>query len=220
MTNFADSLFEDLMEAHGAELAASAAAPSAGATRRRYTRPAWATVGTVAAAGAAAVGFTVFGSTASAYAVTDNHDGTVTVSVTKAGGIAGANAKLHQMGASVVVMKATPGCPSIQSFATPGQTGGKTRIGLQNGPSGPTTVTVQAKDLPKNDTMLIAFEFGDGKGQLASVLTAGPVPSCVSLPAAPPPGAVVSTGSGGGNGSGLHTESGSGAEPALSQQTG
>jgi len=215
MTNFADSLFEDLMEAHGAELAAPAADPVA--ARRRYTRPAWATAGTVAAAGAAAVGFTVFGSTASAYAVTDNHDGTVTVSVTKAGGIDGANAKLRQMRASVVVLKATPGCPSIESFATRGQKGGKTTVGIQNGPGGPTTVTVQAKDLPKNDTMLIAFDFDGGKGQLASVLTDRPAPSCVSLPTTPPPGAPISTGAGQ-----LSQNGGpdSGSAPALDQKNG
>lgn len=218
MTNFADSLFEDLMEAHGAELAASAAAPAGrAATRRRYTRPAWATAGTVAAAGAAAVGFTVFGSTASAYAVTDNHDGTVTVSVTKAGGIAGANAKLHQMGASVVVLKATPGCPSIESFATPNQKAGRSTVGIQNGPGGPTTVTVQAKDLPKNDTMLIAFDFDGGKGQIASVLTDRPAPSCVSLPTAPPPGAPISTGGGHLSQSGGPD---SGSAPVLDQKNG
>lgn len=198
MTNFADQLFQDLMAEHGAELASAPgpAAAVADAGRRRVTRPAWATAGTVAAAGAAAVGFTVFGGTASAYAVTDNHDGTVTVSVTKASGVDGANAKLRQMGASVVVLKATPGCPSIDTFASPNQKGGKTTLGIQVGAGGETTVTVQAQGLPKNDTMLVAFAFDGGKGQAGSVLTDRPVPSCVSLPAAPPNGAVTSTGGG------------------------
>jgi hypothetical protein len=215
MTNFADQLFQDLMAEHGADLtSASAPAVAPAADRRRYTRPAWAGAGTVVAVGAAAVGFTVFGSTASAYAVTDNHDGTVTVSVTKASGVDGANAKLHQMGASVVVLKATPGCPSIDSFATHDQKGGKTTLGIQVGAGGETTVTVQAQGLPKNDTMLVAFDFDGGKGQVGSVLTDRPVPSCVSLPTAPPPGAVTGTGGG------LRTDSGSGSGPALSQQNG
>ena len=51
------------MAEHGAELAAGPA-PSPAPARRHYTRPAWATVGTAAA-----------------YAVTDNHNGTVNVSV-------------------------------------------------------------------------------------------------------------------------------------------
>jgi hypothetical protein len=215
MTNFADHLFEDLMATHGAELTAAATTTTAPVpARRRYARPAWATAGTVAAAGAAAVGFTVFGSTASAYAVTDNHDDTVTVSVTKADGIAGANAKLHQIGADVVVLKATPGCPSITTFAAPVQDAGKTTLGMRSGPGGATSVTVQAKDLPKNDTMLVAFSFDGAKGQVASVLTDKPIPACVSLPTDPPQGAVTST-----NGGGLRN-SGSGTGPALDQRNG
>ncbi|WP_194921724.1 hypothetical protein [Catenulispora rubra] len=223
MTNFADHLFEDLMAEHGAELtsAAAAAQAPAPASRRRYARPAWAGVGTVAAAGAAAVGFGVFGGTAAAYAVTDNHDGTVTVSVDDAGGIAGANAKLHQLGASVAVIKATPGCPSINTFAAPNQNAGKTTLGVQVGPGGLSSVTVQGQGLPKNDTMLVVFSFDGGKGQVASVLTDQPVPTCVSLPAGPPNGAV--TGNGNGNGNGQLSQTGgpdSGSVPALNQQKG
>ncbi|MEZ0113427.1 hypothetical protein ABH920_007457 [Catenulispora sp. EB89] len=219
MTSFADHLFEDLMAAHGAELssAATSAATSASAPRRRYARPAWAGVGTVAAAGAAAVGFGVFGSTAAAYAVTDNHDGTVTVAVDNVGGISGANAKLHQLGASVVVLKATPGCPSISTFAAPNQNAGKTTLGVRVGPGGVSSVTVQGQGLPKNDTMLVVFSFDGGKGQVASVLTDRPVPTCVSLPAGPPNGAVTGTGNGR-----LSQTGGpdSGSVPALNQQNG
>jgi hypothetical protein len=215
MTNFADHLFEELMAAHGAELA-SAPAPAPDPARRRYARPAWATAGTVAAAGAAVVGFGVFGGTASAYAVTDNHDGTVTVSVSKAEGVAGANAELHRLGASVVVLKATPGCPSIESFATGGR-GGRTTLGIHSGPGGVDSVTVQARGLPKNDTMLVAFSFDGGKAQVASVLTDRPVPACVSLPTTPPKDAVTTT-----DGGGLRQDSGpgSGAGPLLNQQNG
>lgn len=214
MTKFADSLFEDLMAEHGAQLA-SAAASSAAPARRRYARPAWAGAGTVAAGAAAAVGFTVFGGTASAYAVTDNHDGTVTVSVTKAEGIDGANAKLKQLGASVVVMKATPGCPSIDTYATPGAKDGQTTLGLKFGPGGDSQVTVQAQGLPKNETMLVAFSFDGAQAHAASVLTDRPVPACVSLPTDPPKGAVTGT-----NGSGLQNSSGLGSGPALDQKNG
>lgn len=217
MSAFADRLFEDLMAEHGAELA-SACAPAP--ARRRYTRPAWATAGTVAAAGAAAVGFTVFGSTASAYAVTDNHDGTVTVSVNNASGIDGANAKLHQIGGSVLVLKAKPGCPSILSFAAPVPTAGKTTIGLSGGPGRENTITVRATGLPKNETMLIAFDFDHPKMRLASVLVKDPVPTCVSLP--PLPKGTV-TGSGNGGDSGRLSQSGgadSGSSPVLNQQNG
>lgn len=218
MTNFAESLFEDLMAEHGAELtsAVPSAAPSPAPSRRRYARPAWAGAGTVAAGAAAVVGFTVFGGAASAYAVTDNHDGTVTVAVSKAEGIAGANAKLKQLGASVVVLKATPGCPSIDSFAAPGAKGGRTTLGLQSGPDGESQVTVQAQGLPKNETMLVTFGFDGAGAQAAAVLTDRPVPACVSLPAAPPKGAVTGT-----NGSGWHSTSGpADSGPVLDQKNG
>jgi hypothetical protein len=182
MTDFADHLFEDLMAEHGAALT-SAAGPAP--AYRRYARPAWATAGTVAAAGAAAVGFTLFGGTAAAYAVTDNHDGTVTVTVTKAGGISGANTTLHKMGANVVVVKATPGCPSIDSFAVRDQNVGKTTDTVSRGADGETTIKVQAQGLPKKETMLIAFDFDHPMQRMSSVLVHDPVPACVSLPALP-----------------------------------
>lgn len=221
MTSFADHLFEDLMAEHGAALVADAADAAGAATApagRRYTRPAWATAGAVAAAGAAAVGFTVFGGAASAYAVTDNHDGTVTVSVTKAGGISGANAELRRLGASVVVLKATPGCPSIDSFALaePVPHPGLTSLGVRSGPGGGiNSVTVQAKALPKNDTMLVAVGFDGGIQHIAVVLTDRPVPACVSLPADPPRGAVTGT-----DGGGLRTGGGAGGGPVLDQKNG
>jgi hypothetical protein len=219
MTTFADHLFEDLMAEHGAELTSAAAAAQAPAPspHRRYTRPAWATAGTVAAAGAAAVGFSVFGTTAAAYAVTDNHDGTVTVSVSKSGGVTGANSKLHTIGADVVVLKATPGCPSITSFGAPNQNVGKTTLGMAGGPGRSTTITVQATGLPKNETMLVAFDFDHPMQRVAAVLVDDPVPTCVSLPALPPKNAV--TGTGGGR---LSQTGGpdSGSVPALNQQNG
>jgi hypothetical protein len=216
VNTFADHLFEDLMAEHGAALtAAPAPAPAQGPApvRRRALRPAWAGAGTVAAGAAAAIGFTVFGGAASAYAVTDNHDGTVTVSVSKAEGIAGANAKLKQLGASVVVLRATPGCPSIDSFAAHDGNGGRTTLGLKFGPGGDSQVTVQAQGLPPNETMLVAFSFDGAKAHAASVLTDRPVPACVSLPKEPPKGAVTGT-----DGSGLANNPGSG--PALDQKNG
>ena len=52
----------------------------------------------------------VLGATTSspAFAVTRNHDGTVTVSVNSSSGIAGANAKLHQLGIRAEVMTQVP----------------------------------------------------------------------------------------------------------------
>jgi hypothetical protein len=53
-----------------------------------------------------------------AHSVT-RHDGTVSVSVDNASGVAGANAALHGMHARVVVVPVRPGCPAIGSLPRP-----------------------------------------------------------------------------------------------------
>jgi hypothetical protein len=215
MSKFADHLYEDLMAEHGSALSTTPVPAAASGARRRIARPAWATAGAVAAAGATALGVTVFGGAASAYAVTDNHDGTVTVSVSKAAGIDGANTQLQRMGARVVVLQADPGCPSLQSFAAHNPGDGKVTIGMTVGSQGPGSITVQAQGLPDNETALVAFSFDGGKATAAMVPIHGPIPTCVSLPTTPPPGAVT------GSGSGLQTHvGGSGDAPALDQQKG
>jgi hypothetical protein len=70
------------------------------ATRIRWARPRLVVgtgLGLARAAGvlALALGAT---STSPAFAVTRNHDGTVTISIKRSSGIAGANAKLRQLG--------------------------------------------------------------------------------------------------------------------------
>ncbi len=47
--------------------------------------------------------------TSPAFAVTRNHDGTVTISIRRYSGIAGANARLHQLGIRATVTQQTPG---------------------------------------------------------------------------------------------------------------
>ncbi|MFD0631459.1 hypothetical protein ACFQ9X_07285 [Catenulispora yoronensis] len=132
MTKFADSLYQSLMDEHGDTLAAMEAHGPAG----RSLRPVWASAGTIAAVATAAVGFTAFGGTASAYAVTDNHDGTVTVKVDKPSGVAGANAALARIKSRVAVVEAKPGCPSIDTFRIPG--GAAARPGSTPGSPAPT----------------------------------------------------------------------------------
>jgi hypothetical protein len=220
MNTFADHLFEELMEQHGAALTATPArTAAAGPARRRLTRPVWASAGTVAAAATAAVGFTVFSGTASAYAVTANHDGSVTVKVTKPSGIPGANEKLHRIGSKVAVVEAKPGCPSLDTFAAKDHGGESTlTVGFGNG-SDPSTITVSATGLPADETALVVYSFADGKSSVGEAPIKGAVPTCVSLPAPPPPGtAVATTGAGSGDGAKLDsTGPGAGAAPAWNQ---
>jgi hypothetical protein len=97
MSEFEDHLWREFVREHGADLA-QISRPAAKHNRQ-------ARLGLVAGAGLglAGAGTTlalVLGAatTPPAFAVTSNHDGTVTVSVTGDSGIAGANAKMRRLG--------------------------------------------------------------------------------------------------------------------------
>ena len=95
MTMFEDRLLGQLVAEHGDRL--RAAEPPAPA-RRRVRRPVWLAVGAAGAAAAATAAVMTLGSTPAyaAYSVT-RHDGTLSVSVSRLSGVAGANAALHAL---------------------------------------------------------------------------------------------------------------------------
>jgi len=118
MSKFTDQLFDDLMREHGPTLASTRVPVTP--KRRLARRPVLLTAGTGGLAAAAAIGTLVAGGATPAYAVTTHSDGTVTLAVYQESGIAGANAKLHQVGdGRVVVVPVEPGCPSISSLPGP-----------------------------------------------------------------------------------------------------
>src|SRR5579859_3074799 len=102
MTKFEDRLFGQLVAEHGHHLPAGqrpAPAP------RRAWRPVWLAAGAAGTVAAVAAAVMALGSAPAyaAYSVTQ-HDGTVSVSVYRASGVAGANAALHRIHARVVVV--------------------------------------------------------------------------------------------------------------------
>jgi hypothetical protein len=231
MTRFADQLFDDLMRDHGQALARTTVPV---APKRHLTaRPVLLTAGAGGVAVAAAVGSLVAGGGTPAYAVTTHPDGTVTLAVYQASGIAGANSKLHQLGDRVVVVPVQAGCPSIGSLPVPAVPA--KQISVQVSGSSDGSVTVDAQGIPASDILVLGvstvdgqFKFspqeptsqdhsaeaspstkaghstgashaqavgsrgGSGPGSwmpgpagIASRLTSGPAPSCVSIPAGP-----------------------------------
>jgi hypothetical protein len=206
MTKFADQLFEDLMAEHGSALAFTRA-PAA--PRRHVTAGrALLTTGAAGVAVAATVGALVAGGGTPAYALTTHPDGTVTLDVYRAAGIAGINTKLHQLGDDqVVVVPVGAGCPSLGSLPAPAvppnghiavQTSGSVKDG---------SVTVHAKGIPAGDILVVGVETsttGNADFSMAGgKLTSPPAPSCISLPASPaPPGGGSGSVSGTGGGSG------------------
>ena len=124
-----------------------------------------------------------------AYSVTQ-HNGTVTVSVYRASGVPGANAALHAIHARVRVVPVRPGCPPIGSLPHPRPPHPSVSVATRVTKSGHRSVTVKLGKggIPAGDTMILAFSGNGGPGSTslgAGGIITGPVPRCVSLPAAP-----------------------------------
>jgi hypothetical protein len=188
MTKFEDQLFGQLMAEHGHRLrAAERPAP----TRRRVRRPVWLATGAAGAVAAVTATVMALGSAPAlaAYSVTRHANGTVTVSVDRASGMAGANAALHAMRARVVVVRVRPGCPPITSLPRPRPAPHPSvSVGTGVTKSGHRSVTVKLGKggIPAGDTMILAFSGKPGGTSLgAGGIITGPVPRCVSLPPAP-----------------------------------
>ena len=188
MTKFEDQLYQELITEHGHHLRAPQRPAPA---RRRVRRPVWLAAGAAGVAAAAIAAVLALGSTPAlaAYSVTQ-HDGTVSVAVYRASGVAGANVTLHAMGARVRVVPVRPGCPPIGSLPRP-RPAPHPSVSVGSGvtKSGHRSVTVKVGHggIPAGDTLILAFSGNPRQGTAlgAGGIITGPVPSCVSLPSAP-----------------------------------
>jgi hypothetical protein len=189
MTKFEDRLFGRLIAEHGHHLRAQQQPAPA---RRRVRRPVWLATGAAGAAAAVTAAVVALGSApaSAAYSVTRHANGTVTVSVYRLSGVGGANAALHAMDARVVVVPVRPGCPPITSLPRPRPAPHPSvTVGTSVNGHGHRSVTVKLGKggIPKGDTMILAFSGSPRRGTAlgAGGIITGPVPHCVSLPAAP-----------------------------------
>ena len=202
MTKFADQLFDDLIREHGSTLTNARPPAPRGhiATRRALLAVGGGGVAVAAAAGvlvataganpAAHSGLAAAGNTP-AYAVTNNANGTVTLAVYQKDGIAGANAKLHELGDSqVYVVPVGAGCPSMSSLPAPAASLNGKHLRVQSsvtiGGTAGRSVTVNVKGIPAGDILVVAVETTRSGNTTTSLgagkLTTAPAPSCVSLP--------------------------------------
>ena len=200
MTKFEDQLFGQLMAEHGHQLRAlQRPAP----IRSRTRRPLWLATGVAGTAAAVTTAVMALSSAPAmaAYSVTQ-HDGTVSVSVDNASGVAGANAALHMIHARVVVVPVRPGCPSIDSLPRPHPAPHPAvTVGVGVNEHGHRSISVKIT-IPAGDTLILAFTGSPRSGSVgAGGIITGPVPSCVSLPSAP-------QGSGGSRAAGTVTQAG------------
>ena len=114
MGKFEDHLWREFVRENGDDMAKL----SKPETRHRIRRPRLvAGAGLAVAGGATALALVLSTATAPpAFAVTPNHDGTVTVVIRSASGIAGANAALHELGIRAWVTTSAPaGCQFTQA---------------------------------------------------------------------------------------------------------
>ena len=189
MTKFEDQLYQELITEHGHHLhALQRPAPD----RRRDRRPVWLAAGAASAAAAGTAAVLALGSTPAlaAYSVTRHANGTVTVAVNRASGVAGANVALHALGARVKVVPVRPGCPAIGSLPRPRpapRLAVSVRSGVTKSGHRSVSVTLGKGGIPAGDTLILAFSGNPGRGPAlgAGGIITGPVPSCVSLPSAP-----------------------------------
>lgn len=195
MTKFADQLFTDLMREHGSTLAHTRPPEPRRhiASRRTLLATGTGFVAVAATAGA----LVASGGGTPAYALTTHSNGTVTLDVYRESGIAGINAKLHQLGdGQVVVVPVAPGCPSPGSLAKPKVPTVGTKITVRASTSRDGSITVDAQGIPAGDILVIGFLTTANGSYGGSLVTSPPAPSCISLPS-PPPGSGTGSGSGG-----------------------
>ena len=190
MTKFEDQLYQQLMTEHGHHLRARQRPVPA---RRRVRRPVWLVAGAAGAVAAGTAAVLALGSAPAlaAYSVTQHGNGTVTVSVDRASGVAGANAALQAIRARVVVVPVRPGCPPIGSLPHP-RPAPHPAVSVMTGVNGhghrSVTVKVGNGGIPAGDTMILAFSGSGAPGSTslgAGGIITGRVPRCVSLPSAP-----------------------------------
>lgn len=177
MTRFSDQLLDDLMREHGPTLAHTRLPAQ---PRRRVTARRMLLAGGTLAVAAAIAGTLAARNPAPAYAVTQNPDGTVTLTVRQTSGIAPANAALRQLfDNKVVVLPVKPGCPSLSSLPTPAAPGDliTMRIALSR------SVTVNAKRIPARDIFVVGGQTFGHRAIAVGLLTSPPAPSCISIPA-------------------------------------
>ena len=187
MGDFKDRLWRDLVREHGAQLAQTERPPAKHGRRARPRVLAGTTLGLAGIGTAVALALGAASSTP-AFAVTRNHDGTVTVALQRIAAIRDANAKLAGSGLPVKLVRVQAGCVAAarakalaalskarpQSVA-PLHWSGRARFNPRKIPPGKTLV-------------IAAWPAGKSVHVSPGHLITGAAPACVPPPA-PPPGA-------------------------------
>ena len=171
--SFEDRLWRDLVRDHGAHLAT----PRRISSTTRNRRPLLLGGGAVSVAGAATVLALVLTATTStpAYAVSNNSDGTITVTIHDIAGVAGANAQLARLGVRARAVPAVVNCPTAVSRVPEYEWAGKA---LRPAPAS-SAVTLRPSEIPNGDTLVLAArEISHDHVELGVMMVRGQAPGC------------------------------------------
>jgi hypothetical protein len=197
MSKFTDRLWRELMREHRAELERI---DRPAAARRRPALPRRLLAGTsVGLAGAGTAIALAIGAASStpAFAVTKNPDGTVSVTINKLTGVAGANQRLAQMNVRAVAVPVVAGCEGAPPPAAMRALLYKVHAAAAAGG----TVKIDPKQIPAGKSLVLAA--GPGRVNIAQLYRgkARTAPSCfrgvegavVCSAGGPPPGFQTNT---------------------------
>jgi hypothetical protein len=183
MTSFDDQLWSDLVRAHGDRIRASAPHTMALATSLsgdraprggRALRAAILSGTALATAGAttAAVLALTATSTPPAFAVTDNNDGTITVTLREISAVSGLNAEFTRRGLNARAVPFSATCP-VKGYANALPAG----TTLDNS----FTITIDPRMIPDGYTAVVAAtQTASGTVELTQGAVPSPAPSCFS----------------------------------------
>jgi hypothetical protein len=155
--------------------------PPAASRRPAGRRRALLAAGAGGLAAAATVAGLAVGGGSPAYALTTNSDGTITLAIYQASGIAQANARLHQLGTDVVVVPIQPGCPPLRP-PTVSPIGKLVGTGIGRSRNGSITVSGHA---PAGDIIVVGIKATPNGWEAVSQVSSLPAPACISPPALP-----------------------------------
>lgn len=192
MGNFEDHLWREFVREHGDALTKTrrpVATPTRGLGPRLMLG---AGLGVAGIGGVIALALGA-ATTSPAFAVTRNHDGTVTISITRPSGVAGANAKLHQLGIRASVMTQAPvDCTPTPSHPAGTQSATTPSYGTHEIANA--RWTINPRQIPVDSTLALtpppappggSGADGASSGQMWSCGTEGPGPGTSSPPPDP-----------------------------------
>lgn len=171
MSSFDDQLWSELVRLHGSELQ-----PRELRTVRRRSRKAPIAAGALAtSAGAVALALTLSaGSAPAAYAVTQNPDGTLSVTLSEIVGVSGANAELERLGVDARVVPVEDECPPPSGARAAPAVPASIPMTMRS-------VTISPKSIPPGDTLLIEAQQISDHTALGVTLIRGSAPACLPL---------------------------------------